>query len=127
MINLCTLSGTFTIYQLKPYMQIPADVFTADFYSITKTDDEISIVTDSFVTLGNLKSNPGWKGFRVEGILDFSQIGIIHAITQPLKENGVSVFVVSTFNTDYIFVKEEFFGKAIEIFDASNTISIKKN
>ena len=55
----------------------------------------------------------GWKGFRIEGVLDFSLIGILSKISAILAENKVGIFAVSTYNTDYIFVKEENFDKAI--------------
>jgi hypothetical protein len=73
----------------------------------------------------NTKSDTDWQGFKVEGILDFSLIGIINEITKPLKDNKISVFVISTFNTDYIFVKKESFQKANEIFKMTENINIK--
>ncbi len=70
-------------------------------------------------------ANTGWKGFKVDGILDFSLVGIINDITKPLKDSQISVFVISTFNTDYIFVKKESFDRAIEIFKSTKNIDIK--
>ena len=66
----------------------------------------------------------GWKGLKVDGILDFSLVGILHDLTKPLKENGISVFVLSTFNTDYLFVKKESFEKALDIFSSEKNIRI---
>ena len=60
-----------------------------------------------------LVRDDGWKGFRIEGVLDFSLIGILSKISAILAENKVGIFAVSTYNTDYIFVKEENFDKAI--------------
>ena len=126
MITLIPLEDKFNLCQVADYKDIPSEVFKSGFYSITKTDDEISIITNLIDLPANIKSNKGWKGFRVEGILDFSLIGIINEITAPLKDNKISVFVISTFNTDYIFVKEEFFQKAIEVFRISDCIKIKE-
>jgi hypothetical protein len=124
MINLIPLTENFVIYQLKNGNKIPSPILNSNFYSITKTSDEISIVTDYVTRIENLKSNTDWKCFKVAGILDFSAVGIINEITEPLKNNKISVFVISTFNTDYIFVKKEHFYKTIEIFKKMDNIHI---
>lgn len=124
MINLVPLKDTYTIYQIKNNQKIPEQILDSEFCSITKTKDEISIVTSCKTYFENLKSNKDWQGFKVEGILDFSLIGIINDITKPLKDKEISVFVISTFNTDYIFVKKESFQKAIEIFKITDNIKI---
>ena len=74
----------------------------------------------------SLKSSKNWKGLKVNGILDFSLVGIINDITKPLKDNGISVFVLSTFKTDCLFVKEEYFDKAIDIYKFTDNIMIKE-
>ena len=125
MINLIPLADNFTIYQLNDDQKIPSQIFNSGFYSLTKTGDEVSIVTNCSVNIENLKSSSDWRGFKVEGILDLSLTGIINDITKPLNDNKISVFVISTFNTDYIFVKSESFNKAIEIFKMSENINIK--
>lgn len=124
MINLIPLPEDFSIHQLDCNQKIPPQIFESGYCSVTKTNDEISIVTDCKADFKSLKSNRDWKGFKVEGILDFSEIGIIHDITKPLKDNYISVFVISTFNTDYIFVKKESFERAIEILKMVKNINI---
>jgi uncharacterized protein len=124
MIQLKLLTETFNIYQLKPEAELPSAVFSCNFYSITKTIDEVSVITDQFIDYPFAKSNPDWKGFKVDGILDFSLTGIINDITKPLKENGISVFVLSTYNTDYIFVKADSLAKSIQILGNTETILI---
>lgn len=126
MIELITLADSFAIYQVADENEIPAEIFRSGFYSITKTDDEISILTNCEKPFPQLKSEKGWKGFKVAGVLDFSLVGIINEITQPLKENGISVFVISTFNTDYLFVKETDFQNGIGIFEKAATIRLIK-
>ena len=125
MITLNPLSDIFTICQLKDGQTIPASILESEFYSITKTKDERSIVTNCNTSFENLKSDKDWRGFKVEGILDFSSVGIINDITRPLKENGIGVFIISTFNTDYIFIKKESFQKAIEILNMTDFVKIK--
>jgi hypothetical protein len=90
---------------------LPSD---ADFCFTAKTDEEISLVCKTEdVPEKTLVRDDGWKGFRIEGVLDFSLIGILSKISAILAENKVGIFAVSTYNTDYIFVKEENFDKAI--------------
>jgi uncharacterized protein len=124
MIELIPLTDLFTIYQVATEKEIPKEIYYSGFYSVTKTDDEISILTNCETMFPDLKSEKGWKGFKVAGILDFSLVGIINDLTKPLKDHGISVFVVSTFNTDYLFVKEADFLKAIDIFGKTETIRI---
>jgi uncharacterized protein len=125
MITLIPLAGIFTICQVSDYGKIPPEIFKSEFYSITKTGEEISVITDCKTKFPDIKSSEGWKCFMVEGILDFSLVGIINAITGPLKDNKITVNVISTFNTDYIFVKEESFLSAMEIFKTTESIKVK--
>jgi|WetSurMetagenome_2_1015567.scaffolds.fasta_scaffold01192_2 uncharacterized protein len=124
MINLVTLKGNFSIIQLDSKQEIPSEIFLHDFFSVTRTKDEISIIVNKKTTIPSARYSDGWKGFMVEGILDFSLVGIINDITCPLKENGISVFVTSTFNTDYIFVKESSFEKTLEVFGKTDYIKL---
>jgi uncharacterized protein len=126
MITLIELHDEFTIMQIDTDQPIPASVFDCDFYSITKTKDEISIIVNQQIDILSARIANGWRGFKVEGILDFSLVGIIYNIIAPLKENGISVFVTSTYNTDYLFVKESYFDKSIEIFEKTSYIKLKK-
>lgn len=86
------------------------------FYFIGKTDEEYSIVCITGDTpVNTIERDDGWKGFRIQGILDFSMIGILAKLSGILAENRIGIFVVSTFNTDYILVKEENFNRALEV------------
>ena len=123
-LHLIPLESNYTIHQLKKTADFPLNLYQSGFFSITKTDDEISVITDSVHQFPSLNSSRGWKGFKVEGILDFSLVGILYTLTKPLKENGIPVFVVSTFNTDYVFVKQEEFEKTIEILNATENITV---
>ena len=87
-----------------------------DFYFIAKTDEEISLVCRTEDTPSAVSAREdGWKGFRIEGILDFSLIGILSKLSSILADNGIGIFAVSTFNTDYILVKEKNFEKALDV------------
>lgn len=92
--------------------------FNTDFYFFARTDEEISLVcrtedTPAFA----VEREDGWRAFRIEGILDFSLIGIISELSGILAKNEIGIFAVSTYNTDYILVKEDNYNKAIKVLD----------
>ena len=88
---------------------------TRAFYFIGRTDEELSLVCKTEDTpAATLAREDGWRGFRVEGVLDFSLIGILAKISGTLAEAGIGLFAVSTYNTDYILVKEEHFERALD-------------
>ena len=87
-----------------------------EFYFIGKTDEEISLVCITEDTpINTTERDDGWKGFRIEGVLDFSLIGILSKLSTILADNKIGIFAVSTFNTDYILVKEENFDRALKV------------
>lgn len=87
-----------------------------DFFFIGKTDEELSLVCLTHDTpRQTIERDDGWKGFRIQGILDFSLIGILSKISKILADNKIGIFAVSTYNTDYILVKEESFQRAINV------------
>ena len=73
---------------------------------VCKTDD---------VPQNTIERDDGWRGFRIQGVLDFSLIGILSKLSAILAENNIGIFAVSTFNTDYILVKAENFEKALKV------------
>lgn len=89
-----------------------------EFYFIGKTDEEFSLVCRTEDTPAvTTERDDGWKGFRIEGVLDFSLIGILSKISGILAENRIGIFAVSTYNTDYILVKAENFEKAMSVLE----------
>ena len=87
-----------------------------EFTFIAKTDEELSLVCKTVDVPENTTARDGgWKGFRIQGVLDFSLIGVLSKISGVLTENGISIFAVSSFNTDYIFVKADNYGKAMKV------------
>lgn len=86
-----------------------------EFSFAARTDEELSLVCKTADTPENTTArDDGWKGFRIQGVLDFSLIGILSKIAGILAENGIAIFAVSSFHTDYIFVKGGNFDKAME-------------
>jgi len=90
--------------------------FTQEFVFLSKTSDEISLVCEAKYTPSNVtECEPGWKALKVSGILDFGMIGVIAKISNLLAEAEISLFVVSTYNTDYVLLKAENFDSGIQV------------
>ncbi|MCR5021135.1 ACT domain-containing protein [Ruminococcus sp.] len=88
----------------------------SDFYFIGKTDEELSLVCKTKDTPQiTLERDDGWRGFRIQGVLDFSLIGILSKLYGILAEHKIGIFAVSTYNTDYILVKENNYERALTI------------
>ena len=86
-----------------------------EFFFIGKTDEEVSLVCLTEDTPANTtERDDGWKGLRIQGVLDFSLIGILAKISSILADNKIGIFAVSTYNTDYILVKQENFDSAVK-------------
>ena len=88
------------------------------------TDEEFSLVCPTEIVPGNTtERDDGWRAFRIVGVLDFSLVGILAGISEILAENGIGLFAVSTYNTDYILTKAENFNRALDVLrDAGYTI-----
>lgn len=115
------LEYDFTICKVADFTQVD---WESEFCFAGKTDAEYSLVCITEKTPANvLECDGGWRAFRIEGVLDFSLIGILSKISGLLAERGIGIFAVSTYNTDYILTKKENFAKALEVLsDAGYTI-----
>ncbi len=88
----------------------------AAFTFLANTDEELSLVCETnSVPQITLAREDGWRGFRVCGVLDFSMVGVLANIATLLAENNISIFAISTYNTDYIFTKEPSFERAVQL------------
>jgi len=111
-MELLKLPYDFNVCKINSIKQLD---LTQEFVFISKTDDEISLVCEASKTPSNITAcEPGWKALKIAGILDFGMIGVIAKISNILAEAKIGIFVVSTFNTDYIFIKTESFDRAVE-------------
>ncbi len=96
-----------------------------EFFFLGKTDEEISLVCKTEDTPHDTTDcDDGWKGFRIQGVLDFSLIGILSKISGILADNKIGIFAVSTYNTDYILVKKENFERALEVLASEGYIVV---
>lgn len=105
-MTLSILEPIFSVCKLSPESSIPDWAQQGSFYSISKTFDELSIVCEQSLVPEGLKIEKDWRALKVEGPLDFSLTGILSSIAKPLAESKISIFAISTFDTDYILVKD---------------------
>jgi hypothetical protein len=106
------LSDRFAVCRLAPQAAIPSNLEGGGLFSLTRTKSELSVVCRESQGLpGEVEG--GWRCLGVEGPLDFTQVGVLAGLSQPLADAGISLFVISTYDTDYLLVKEEQLGAAI--------------
>lgn len=106
------IDGQFTVCKVEDYSQIDLE---SDFIFIGKTDEECSLVCETEKVPTNItEREDNWKAFRIQGVLDFSMVGVLSEIAGALAQENISIFAVSTYNTDYILTKAEHFSKAIQ-------------
>ena len=116
-MNLHILPLNLSVIKLEPHLPIPEAVSSQEWFSVTRTQDELSIVCPTSAThhIEKIETEHGWRCIQVTGVLDFGLTGILYALTKPLAEHKIPVFAVSTYNTDYLLVKEEQLEKASEV------------
>lgn len=111
-MELITLPKLFGICKLEPDATLPDWLSQNEFTSVTWTSEEISIVSDESIIPEWIECDRGWRCFKVKGPLDFSLTGVLESLALPLAKAGISIFAVSTYNTDYLMVKETRFKEA---------------
>ena len=114
------LDQEYSVYKFCTNYKIDHNIFDNEFISITKTNEEFSVVAISGLLKDFKEKEDNWKILKIMGTLDFSLIGIISEISSILANNGISIFVISTFNTDYIMVKIEKLDNAIKLLEENN-------
>jgi uncharacterized protein len=103
--ELSLLPEKFTICRLAPDAFVPEWATRGQFFSITRTSDELSVIAETAVVPERLRTEVRWRLMRVHGPFDFSEVGVLASLVQPLAAAGVSVFTVSTFDTDYLLLR----------------------
>jgi len=113
------LDGSFTVHRFAADSDIPASVFESAFYHISRTGAELSIVCADRIGLESAQAETGWACIAVVGPLDFDLTGILAAMATPLAAANVSIFAISTFDTDYILVKADELPLARQVLQAA--------
>jgi hypothetical protein len=108
------MEGRYAIAKFPGDAAIPAWATGAAFFSVTRTLDELSIVTGEARVPTELKASRGWRMLKVHGPFSFDETGVVSALANPLARVGVGIFVISTFDTDYLLVQHEEIPVAVE-------------
>ncbi|MCL1130272.1 ACT domain-containing protein [Shewanella sairae] len=97
----------YSIHSFAPDSAIDPAVFSQSMFFIGKTHDELSVVVPADLTLNSLEHEEGWRCLEVLGPLGFSMTGILSSVSGTLADEKISIFAISTFDTDYILVKKD--------------------
>lgn len=117
-LSLRLLPERFAICRLPPGSPLP-DLPASGLWSATRTADELSIVLPEDGRREEWKAETGWRCLQVAGPLDFGLTGILASLATPLAEAGVSLFAISTFDTDYLLVRDDWLGQARQALEAA--------
>lgn len=113
-LTLILLPDTFAVCRLSALALLPAWCQASAFYAITRTAEELSIVCSEQAVPPDVTCERGWRGLMVAGPLDFALTGVLASLAVPLAEAGVSIFAISTFDTDYVLVRDQQLSAALD-------------
>ena len=113
--NIKIFEGTFAVCNINCLDDIKEILEHDSFLSLTVTDDEISVVIEEKLIPHDSDCEKGWKILKIDETLDFSLTGVISSITKILADANIPVFVISTFNTDYILIKSDNLERAVNV------------
>ncbi len=112
---LTLLPELLAVCRTDPDESFPDWLPSSGFWSLTKTAEELSLVIDEHLAPSGWQVEKGWRGLKVEGPLDFSLVGILSALTGPLAAAGIPVFALSTYETDYLLIKQHYLQDALTV------------
>lgn len=110
-----TLKDRLAVCRLPPKDPVPEWAWSGSFSSVTRTEDELSVVCAEGIVPEGMLCERGWRCLRVQGPIAFSEIGVLSSLVTPLAEAGISMFVVSTYDTDYVLVKQDALSSAQDV------------
>jgi hypothetical protein len=113
-LTLIVMDGTFAVCKLPADAAIPAWPTAGDFYSITRTAEELTVVCHQEVVSEGTACERDWSCLQVTGPIPFFAVGVLASLTAPLADAGITLFALSTFNTDYLLVKKKDLNAALD-------------
>lgn len=113
-IQLMRVPGEYAAHRLAPDASVPEAAWASPFVSVSRSSEELSVITDAGVHIDAQSTVGPWLAYRVAGTIDFSVTGVMSALTTPLADAGLGILGVSTYDTDYILVHADA-GVAAEI------------
>ncbi len=118
-LTLSVLPETLAVCRLGPEDPLPPWASAGDFRAVTRTASELSIVCRDASVPAAVTANRGWRAIAVDGTLDFALTGVLAALAAPLAAAGVSIFAMSTYDTDYVLVKHDTLDDAVAALSAA--------
>jgi len=118
-VKFFALDELYAVARLEPDAEIPGWARGAHFWSITRSDSELSIVCSEDDVPPDVSAERGWCALEVAGPLDFSLVGVVSSLVTPLADAEIPIFVLSTFETDYLLVREANLERAVEALTAA--------
>jgi len=112
-LTMCVLPGRFAICRLDPAGSVPAWATAQPFCAVARTDRELSVVCPQEQVPADVRHEAGWRVLELQGPFPLEVVGVLAAVAGPLAAAGISLFVVSTFDTDYVLVKEAHLDRAV--------------
>lgn len=113
-IQLELLPNQYAVCRFAPQTPLTGLIPPSGFFALTRTDDELSLVIDQTAIQPGWTAEVGWRALKVLGPLDFSLVGILSSLAAPLAVAGISIFAVSTYDTDYLLLKTEKLPAAVD-------------
>jgi len=117
-LRIAVLPNILAVCRLEPEAGVPSWV-SGSFTTVSRTDEELSIVCDAVAVPDGVRAERGWRVLRVRGPIPFDVTGVAAALVAPLAQARISVFPIATFDTDYLLLEEESFERAIEVLRAA--------
>jgi len=114
-LNLSILPEMYAVCRMPSKTDIPTWGTVSSFYSVTRTSDELSIICENEAVPARVKAKRNWRIIKVKGPLDFSLTGILASLVVPLANAHISIFAISTFDTDYLLVQDKNLSKALMV------------
>jgi hypothetical protein len=118
-VRLKRIEGTYAVCRLEPTSPIPNWADGSGFVSISRSDDELSIVCRAERVPDEVKQDNGWACYKFVGPFAFDETGIVSSVIGPLSDAGIGIFVVSTFDGDHMLIKQTDVGRAEPVLSAS--------
>jgi uncharacterized protein len=106
-LRLSVLAERLAVCRMEPRAEIPPWAAEAPFFCVTRTPDELSVVSPEELVPAGIACERGWRALKLEGPFDFGQVGVLASVAVPLAESGVGILVLATYDTDYVLVKQE--------------------
>jgi hypothetical protein len=113
-LTLVVLDEILAVCRLQPGTPLPTNAFSGALSAVIHSPEEVTLVCQTKYAPQGAVAEQGWRALRVKGPLDFSMTGVLVSLALPLSRQGVSIFAISSYETDYLLVKEDMLAVAVE-------------